>query len=189
MDRGKNARAGSRRRIVCKITAGVQAWSVLAVSRLSATKEVTVFVSNFFKMPGFLRFLTGVALLPILFVAQSVFSDFIRFQGSEIRRYEWWENGSGVIQLLSSLPMITAAFLMLARSRYARVSYVLGWLISDIGAGFILYANGLMRTDEAWWFLFSTSAISLIVFSCYVLASKRVAAYIRGESPQVDRDD
>lgn len=169
-----------RRRTICKTTAGVLAWAGLPVSRLSATEEVTVLVSNFFKMPGFLRFLTGIALLFILFVAQSVFSDVIRVQGREISRAEWWESGSGVIQLLSSVPIVASAFLMLARSRYARVSYILGLLVSDVGTGFILNANGIMRTDEQWWFVFSAFAVSLLVFGCYLFGSKRVAAYIRG---------
>lgn len=135
---------------------------------------------NFLKMPGFLRFLTGGALLLILFVAQSVLSDVIRIQGHEISRSDWWESGSGVIQLLCSLPLIAAAFLMLARWRYARTSYLFGWLISDIGTGFILNANGAMRTDEQSCFLIFTSAVSLTIFACYLFGSKRVAAYIRG---------
>lgn len=168
-----------------KITVEASVWVVYRYRALSATKEVTVLVSNFVKMPGFLRFLTGIALLFILFVAQSVFSDVIRVQGREISRNEWWGSGSGVIQLLSSLPLITAAFLMLARSRYARISYLLGWLVSDIGTGFILKANGVTLTGEQWWFVFFACSVSLIAFACYLFMSKQVAAYIRGELPRV----
>lgn len=137
-------------------------------------------VSNFVKMPGVLRFLTGVALLLILFVAQSVFTDAIRVQGREISRDEWWGSGSGVIQLLSSLPLIIAAFLMLARSRYARMSYLIGWLVSDIGTIFILKANGIMSTGVQWWFVSLACAVSLLVFAWYLFTSKQVAAYVKG---------
>jgi hypothetical protein len=141
-------------------------------------------VSNFLKMPTPLRFLTGVALLYIFFVTNSALSETISVQGRVISRSEWWGSGSGPIQLLSSLPLIISAFLLLARARYARAAYLSGWLISDIGTGFILKANGLMLTLEHWRFYFLACAISFLVFSGYLLMSNKVAAYIKGELPQ-----
>ena len=158
----------------------------LRESKSLATKGVQTLISNFYKMPGVLRFLTGMSLLYLLFLLMSVVPGTINVHGRIVTTAEWWANGSGIILMLSSAPLVISGFLLLTQSRYSRPSYIAGWAIVDVAVVWIANINGasLSRADACVYGLLCIASVG--VFATYLYLSTPVKQYLN-DVPQERR--
>jgi hypothetical protein len=79
-------------------------------------------------MPGFLKFLTGLALASVIFLPATLLPGGVDLGGGLVSRREWWGSGSGFIFAATVLLMISSGVLMLRRTRYSRAAHLAAWL-------------------------------------------------------------
>lgn len=134
-------------------------------------------ISNFLEMPGFLKLLTGLAILSFLFVVSTIPPGTIDLYGHVISAKQWWANGSGYVLTSAHLVLGLSAILMLKRLAYGRALHVFGWLLSGASAFIVAKLNGVappLLVEHLYPGLIVASAVA---FAIYLYLSKRVCAY------------
>ncbi|PMQ04534.1 hypothetical protein DyAD56_14140 [Dyella sp. AD56] len=136
-------------------------------------------ISNFFQMPSFLRLLTGLALLSLLFVVSTVPPGTIDLYGHVIDAKQWWANGSGYVMTSAHLVLGLSAVLMLKRIPCGRALHVFGWLLSGISAFIVAKINDVTPPPVVEHVYPCLIAASAAIFAIYLYLGKRVLAYFR----------
>lgn len=129
--------------------------------------------NNFLAMPTPLKLLTAVTVVaPIVCVVSLFPHQSIDVFGQPMTTSEWWSSGAGLTTVVVGGLMLSAAFLMLGRSRYGRPAYMLGVIVTDLSAPLIAYLTGkdfpaensslivdLGVTAFIAWYLFKSRAV------------------------------
>lgn len=134
-------------------------------------------LSNFIQMPGFLKFLTGMAAICALSAILSILPGYIDIFGQRISTSEWWSNGSGSVFAVSLVPIFCSGILMLKRSVYGRVMHIAGWISADIGVLMVAIINSVKVPQTLAYMYVAFAIASTIVFAGYLYFSKRARAY------------
>jgi len=134
-------------------------------------------LSNFIQMPGFLKFLTGMAAICVLSVILSILPGYIDIFGQHVSTSEWWSNGSGSVFAVSLVPIFCSGILMLKRSVYGRVMHIAGWISADIGVLMVAIINDVKMPHTLAYMYVAFAIASTIVFAGYLYFGKRARAY------------
>ena len=82
--------------------------------------------NNFKAMPTILKFLTAHALFSFLFLIGSIIPhDSFSINGQSVSYSEWWSSGVGPYASSLGILMPIVGFLLIARTRYARIIYLM----------------------------------------------------------------
>lgn len=142
-------------------------------------------LGNFLAMPPLLKVLTaGTLVVSAFFVVSMIPHNPINVIGGVIRANEWWASGAGAISALTVILFAVSASLMLKRSSYGRLSYVIGWIALCVSTPIIARLTQTNAIDEA------TGVFPIVIFnflvtaliSSYLYRSKAVKRYFFGQS-------
>lgn len=134
-------------------------------------------LANFVQMPGFLKFLTSMAIICVLSVVLSILPGDIDIFGQHISTSDWWSNGSGFIFAISLIPIFCSGLLILKRARYSRIVHIIGWVFADIGVLAVAVINHVTMPMDIEYVYVGFSIVSIIVFAAYLYFNKRVRVY------------
>lgn len=134
-------------------------------------------ISNFFKMPGFLKFLTAMAILCIFFIISTMLPGSINIHGHLVSTREWWSNGSGYVFAIPFLLLGASGVLMLKRAVYSRFVYIAGWIFSDISVFAVMKINNVTLPLRVEYAYACFGGASIVVFAIYLYFGKRVRTY------------
>lgn len=118
---------------------------------------------NFIAMPLLLKLLTVATVAVPIFCIQSLLpQQSINVFGQHMNATVWWSSGAGLATLVASCFMLVASLLMLKRSHYGRLVYVLGWVAMSLFIPLIAYLVKVELTVAL------PSLISNLVLSAFI---------------------
>ena len=134
-------------------------------------------ISNFFLMPGFLKFLTGMAFVCFFFIISTALPGTVNIHGHLVSTREWWSNGSGFVFAISFILLGSSGILMLKRAVYSRALHIAGWISSGIAALIVVNINNITMPQSESYAYAGFSLASTTVFAIYLYFNKRVRIY------------
>ena len=127
-------------------------------------------------MPGILKWLTAVGLVPVLFVLGTLIPDgSVKVNGKPMANSLWWSCGAGGTVALLAIVMTVATTLLIQRSRYARPVFLAG-MASTAMSGFLINKFTEPNGVRPLWPVVANLAI-VGVIALYFYASKAVRKY------------
>ena len=136
---------------------------------------------NLKAMPGILKWLTALTLVPPLFVLCTLIPNgSVKVYGSPMTNSAWWSCGAGVVVALLAVMMVVAEILLLQRSKYSRPVFLIA-MASTMLSGLPL--EQLLEpkvTPPLWPTVFDLIPIALMTW--YLYASKAVQTYFHPKS-------
>jgi hypothetical protein len=132
-------------------------------------------------MPGFLKFLTVMALACIIFIISTLLPGSVNIHGQIVSTRQWWSNGSGYVLAISLMPLCSSGILMLRRVAHSRFLHIFGWVFSGIGAFVTMKINDVMLSQRVEYAYAGFSIASTIVFAAYLYFNKDVRSYFEGQ--------
>jgi hypothetical protein len=127
-------------------------------------------------MPGILKWLTAVGLVPVLFVLGTLIPNgSVMVNGKPMANSLWWSCGAGGTVALLAIVMTVATTLLIQRSRYARPVFLAGMALTAMSG---LLINKFTEPNDVrpLWPLVANLAIVGVV-ALYFYASKAVRKY------------
>lgn len=140
---------------------------------------------NFIAMPPLLKLLTTIVVgVPIFCIATAFPHQSISVFGRQMTSSEWWSSGTGPTTLVVGGVMVFAALLMLRRSRYGRLAYLLGLMVLSLSEPVIAYFTGSSFSAEIPPTIFDLLFTALI--GLYLYKSGAVQNYFMGALVSTD---
>lgn len=82
-------------------------------------------------MPGILKWLTAVGVVPVLFVLGTLSPNgSVKLNGKPMANSPWWSCGAGGTVALLAIVMTVATTLLIQRSRYAQPVFLVGMALT-----------------------------------------------------------
>ena len=135
-------------------------------------------VRNFIVMPLLLKILTvSIIALPIFFILTLFSGHSINVFGRYVSAHEWWSSGAGFVAVANTSIMLAASLLILKRSAFGRVVYVLGFLMMTLSIPLVtklLKINGANVSAP-----FISNLILTVIIGVYLYTSKDIRNYFK----------
>jgi hypothetical protein len=129
-------------------------------------------------MPGILKWLTAVGLVPVLFVLGTLIPNgSVNVNGKPMANSLWWSCGAGGTVAFLAIVMTVATTLIIQRSRYARPVFLAGMALTAMSGLLInkfTESNGVLLL----WPVVGNLAIVGVV-AMYLYVSKAVSKYFK----------
>lgn len=135
-------------------------------------------VRNFISMPLLLKVLTMATIALPIFCVQSLFPGHsINVFGQHVFVSDWWSSAAGMVTVVISGLMLTASLLMLKRSIYGRVVYILGFITMSLSIPLISY---LLKIDSPNVLpsLISNLILSVVI-GVYLYTNRDIQTYFK----------
>jgi len=127
-------------------------------------------------MPGILKWLTAVGLVPVLFVLGTLIPNgSVKVNGKPMANSLWWSCGAGGTVALLAIVMTVATTLVIQRSRYARPVFLAGMALTAM-SGLLINKFTEPNGVRPLWPVVANLAI-VGVIALYFYASKAVRKY------------
>lgn len=143
---------------------------------------------NFKEMPIILRALTVSVLVIYLFIFVSLSPyNLIIVNNVHITNVQWWKNGMGTLTFLNAVLMTIASILMLRRSLYGRLFFIIGFGLLNVINFYIhtVFAGiGIEISRASYAHLASvvSDVVLMLLLTFYLWKSEKVNKYFANES-------
>jgi uncharacterized membrane protein len=138
-------------------------------------------LKNLNDMPGIVKWLTAVGLVPVVFLVATLIPDgSVQVFGRAMANAEWWSTGAGIVVAILAFTSTAAAVLMLNRSRFARPIYLLNLLAAYV-SGPIIARLTKSNAENPFWSLVAGLA-TVAAIALYFYKSKATGKYFRSPS-------
>ena len=132
-------------------------------------------IRNFLKMPWPLRILTAGGIAILFFVVGSMRpNSSINVFGQPVTTAQWWDSGAGLFSLTVGLLICIATVMMLGRSRYGRLVYILTWIVISLSVPFTAGALGGASSHILSISISNVVLTLLIAFYLYMNAAVKI---------------
>lgn len=82
-------------------------------------------------MPGILKWLSAVGLVPLLFLLATLIPNrSINVDGKLVANLDWWSSGAGAVVAVLAIVMTAAEIQLLRRSKYGRPFFLMGMVLT-----------------------------------------------------------
>ena len=133
---------------------------------------------NLKAMPGILKWLTAVCLVPpIFFLGTLIPNGSINVNGRPMLNSVWWACGAGAVVAVLALIMTSAVIMLLRRSRYARAVLLVGMTATFLSSTPLAKLTGSNVTAPLW--LDIVNLIPVAAIAAYLYANKAVQRYFQ----------
>jgi hypothetical protein len=133
---------------------------------------------NIKAMPGILKWLTAVSLVPALFVLGTLVPNgSVKVNGKPMANSVWWSCGAGATVAILAIVMTVATTLLIQRSRYARPVFLAG-LASTAMSGLLIDKFTESNVARPFWPVVANLA-TVGVVALYLYASNTVRKYFQ----------
>jgi len=138
-------------------------------------------LKNLNDMPGILKWLTAVGLVPVVFLVATLIPDgSVQVSGRAMANAEWWSTEAGIVVAFLAITSTAAAVLMLNRSRFARPIYVLNLLAAYV-SGPVIARLTQSNAGSPYWSLLACFA-TVAPVAMYLYRSKATRKYFLSQS-------
>jgi hypothetical protein len=128
-------------------------------------------------MPGILKWLTAMSLVPTIFLLGSLIPNgSINVDGKPMANSDWWSCGAGVVVALLAIMMTAAEILLIQRSKYARPVFLIAMALtatSGLPLRKLIYPN---LTRPLWPEIVNLASIALLL-AWYLYGNKAVQKF------------
>jgi len=129
-------------------------------------------------MPGILKWLTAVGLVPVLFVLWTLIPNgSVKVNGKPMANSLWWSCGAGGTVTLLAIVMTIATALLIQRSRYARPVFLAGMALTAMSGLLIDKFTESNGARPLWPVVANLATVGVVAL--YFYASKAIRKYFK----------
>jgi hypothetical protein len=133
---------------------------------------------NLKAMPGILKWITAVSLVPpIFFLGTLIPNGSINVNGRPMLNSVWWECGAGAVVAVLAVIMTVAVLMLLRRSKSARPVLLVGITATFLSGTLLAKLTGSNVTASLW--LDIANLIPVAAIAVYLYANKAVQRYFQ----------
>jgi hypothetical protein len=133
---------------------------------------------NLKAMPGILKWLTAVCLVPpIFFLGTLIPNGSINVNGQPMLNSIWWACGAGAVVAVLAVIMTIAVLMLLRRSKYARPVLLVGTTATFLSGTLLAKLTGSNVTAPIW--LDIANLIPVAAIAAYLYANKAAQKYFQ----------
>jgi uncharacterized membrane protein len=131
---------------------------------------------NFKAMPGILKWLTVVGVVPPLFLLGTLIPNgSINVDGKPMANSDWWSCGAGAVVAVLAIVMTVAEISLLRRSKYARPVFLIGMALTMASGPLIEKLLKPNATPHLQPLAFNLATVVLVAW--YLYGSRGVNKY------------
>jgi hypothetical protein len=132
-------------------------------------------------MPGILKWLTVIGLVPPLFLLGTLIPNgSINVDGKPMANAAWWSCGAGAVVPVLAIVMAAAEILLLRRSKNARAVFLIGMTLTAASGSLLEKLLKPDTTPDLRVFGFNLATVGLIAW--YLYCSKAVKKYFHSNT-------